>query len=67
MSSVPYARKSVSMVALGDSKPVGVGSVLQEVQEVADIDVAMTRRAVEARSKRRTGMLLRRFRALSNY
>jgi hypothetical protein len=58
------------MVALGDSKPVGVGSVLQEVQEVQeveDIDVAMTRRAAEARSKRRTRMLLRRFRALSNY
>ena len=55
------------MVALGDSKPVGVGSVLQEVQEVQDIDVAMTRRAAEARSKRRTPMLLRRFRALSNY
>lgn len=62
-----YARKSESMVALGDSKPVGVGSVLQEVQELQDIDVAMTRRAAGARSKQRTRLLLRRFRALSNY
>jgi hypothetical protein len=61
MSWTPYARKSESIVALGDSKPVGTGSVLQELQ------ATMAKAAAATRSIERTSLLLPRYCSLSNY
>ena len=61
MSRTPYARKSESIVALGDSNPIGADSLLQDIPE-ATIKTAIAAKIVE-----RTWLLLLCFGRLSNY
>jgi hypothetical protein len=58
MSLTPYAEKSESTVARGDSKPVGVWSCLQD---------ARAKIAQMAGVVKRTALLLLRFLGVSNY
>jgi len=58
MSLTPYARNKDSIVALGDSKPDGTGSPLQDSSH--DAPTAMMRAV-------RTAWLSRRIEPLSNY